>query len=159
MQYQMQMSLGDEDQGYEDGEEEGGFGQPPPSPVLGPTVGGGQQLLGREEQKGWMDRTLQAAGLDDDDDDDNIPLHQVRSSEVEDDRSKILGDNEKKKKNSRKQGVGGMNMVARVKEMHNGVISSHCLLVAHTYGEIKEKARLTTLFCFCALVIIPLNNS
>lgn len=80
MQYQMQMQLGDVASGednsdhYGDGasENQGGFGQPPPPPTLGPTGG---PLIGRAEQKGWMDRTLQAAGLDDDDDDDdNIPL-------------------------------------------------------------------------------------
>lgn len=83
MQYQMQqMQLGSEDEqgGMEEeerGRGEGGFGQPPPPPALGPTKGG--PLIGRDEQKGWMDRTLKAAGLDDDDDDDddNIPLHQV----------------------------------------------------------------------------------
>lgn len=85
MQYQMQqMQLrSEEEQGSMEEEEsigQGGFGQPPPPPSLGPTTGG--PLIGRDEQKGWMDRTLRAAGLDDDDDDDddNIPLHQVRSS-------------------------------------------------------------------------------
>ncbi|KAG0366364.1 hypothetical protein BGX24_003721 [Mortierella sp. AD032] len=79
MQYQMQMMQlgqgGQEEQGdNNDYSADGGFGQPPPPPALGPTVGG--PLIGRDEQKGWMDRTLQAAGLADDDDDDNIPLQQ-----------------------------------------------------------------------------------
>ncbi|KAF9920121.1 hypothetical protein FBU30_010101 [Linnemannia zychae] len=81
MQYEMQkMQLAaDGEDGTNDNKCEGDQGryeQPPPPPTLGPLGG---PLMGKDEQKGWIDRTLQAAGLaDDDDDDDNTPLQQTK---------------------------------------------------------------------------------